>query len=291
MWWVASMPVAPIATTRTDDTDRGIHLLHYSNLHGRSLCPEQLAILKVDGSVQIAGGVIGRGVQGVEVMVLVLDFGTIGDSESHATKDVDYLIGNARQRMEPARGRPPAGQGYVKAFLYFPFLLELAPTQFQGLFDRRTKLAASLSCGRSLFCRKGSDAAHDLTQAALSTRELNPDLLESVHVLRRGNHLFSMRFQCLDLIQHCLTPPQRTIDTSSEGPSAGRSVGMIGKNGTPQVARGSKSTPHRLATYRCDLASSTTDANAPGSRTARSARILRFTAMSAREKAVHQLTV
>jgi hypothetical protein len=162
-------------------------------------------------------------------VILVLDFGTFGDGESHIPEDADYLIRDAGQWMQFARRRPPAWERYIDAFVSIDLFFELALPRCQGLFDHGPKLTAGLSDGRSLGCRQGSDAAHDLAQSASAARELNPDLLESSDVPGRGNQLFSMRLQYLYLIQHCLTPPRRTIGYIS-GNTIG-SVGMIVKRG------------------------------------------------------------
>ena len=60
-------------------------------------------------------GMVGRHVEGLEVVVVVLDLGAVVDLVAHGQEDVLELLPRAGERMQPADGAGAAGEGDVDA--------------------------------------------------------------------------------------------------------------------------------------------------------------------------------
>ena len=58
-----------------------------------------------------------RGIQRVETMVFVFDFGPIGDYKTNLSEASDYVLGDLRQRMKFAQGAAASGQSEISWFL------------------------------------------------------------------------------------------------------------------------------------------------------------------------------
>src|SRR5207302_10756131 len=83
--------------TRDDDTHRWPHLLHGANLHGRSLRAQQnLARYDPEGVLHIAGGVVRRYIEGLEVVVIGFYFRPLYDMEAHLGENLGYFPDGAR---------------------------------------------------------------------------------------------------------------------------------------------------------------------------------------------------
>ena len=114
--------VAAVDAAGHDDPDRRLVRLHVADLHRRGMRAQQRpaivgpAALALDRRRQIqrvlhvARGMLGRHVQRVEAVPLVLDLGTFDDREAHAREDVFHAIAHDGQRMPVAERRAAARQ-------------------------------------------------------------------------------------------------------------------------------------------------------------------------------------
>ena len=78
------------------------------------------ALRDEEGVVQRAGRMIGRRVEGLEVVVLGLDFRPLGDLVAHADEDVLDLPLGLGDEMQTSQRRRPAGKGDVDAVALQP---------------------------------------------------------------------------------------------------------------------------------------------------------------------------
>ena len=67
-------------------------------------------VLQVKRVLRIAGRMIGGSVQRVEAMIFVLDFRAIGDDKTNLAKAAHDVLGDLRERMEPAQARRRPGK-------------------------------------------------------------------------------------------------------------------------------------------------------------------------------------
>ena len=102
--------------------------LHVADLHRRGVRPQQRPhqrravagdrrqrLRQVQRVLHVARGMLGRHVQRVEVVPVVLDLGAFDDREAHAREDLLDPLAHDGQRMAMAEARPAAGQRDVDA--------------------------------------------------------------------------------------------------------------------------------------------------------------------------------
>ena len=114
--------VAAIHTARDDDPDRRLVRLHVADLHRRGVRPQQrpqivgrpLSPWNRRGQIQrvlhVARGMLGRHVERIEAVPLVLDLGPFDDGEPHAREDGFHALAHECQRMPVAEARHRPGQ-------------------------------------------------------------------------------------------------------------------------------------------------------------------------------------
>jgi hypothetical protein len=119
--------VAAIDAAGHDDPDRRLVRLHVANLHGGGVGAEQGAAIvgpaaialnrpgEVEGVLHVARRVLGRHVQRVEAVPLVLDLRPLDDGEAHAREDLLHPVAHDGQRMPVAEPRPASWKRHVDA--------------------------------------------------------------------------------------------------------------------------------------------------------------------------------
>ena len=78
---VGRLPAEDLA--RDDDPDGRLALLHDPDLDGRGVGPEQQVVVDVERVPVVAGRVVGREVEGLEIVVIGLDLRPVLDGEAH----------------------------------------------------------------------------------------------------------------------------------------------------------------------------------------------------------------
>ena len=149
----------------------------------------------------------GRVVEGGEVVVVVLDLGTLDDLVAEADEDVLDLAPGPGQRMqvaEPHRRRP--GQRHVDRLGREP-AVELGPlVPLLGRREQRLELAADLVAGladrAALLRRQLADPAQDRRQLRLAAQEPDPGLLDGGGVRRGLDRRARFGSYRLDPFQH-----------------------------------------------------------------------------------------
>ncbi len=91
--------------------------LHHPDLHRRGMGAEQDAVLalagQVEGVVQVHRRMVGREIEGAEVVPLGLRLGAHRDGEAELAEDGDHLVEHTGDRMERADPAAPARHGEV----------------------------------------------------------------------------------------------------------------------------------------------------------------------------------
>ena len=129
---------------------------------------------------------VGRSVEGLEVVVLGLHLGALGDLVAHADEDILDLPLRLGDEMEMAQGRGPARQADVDALLLqfvHQFLgLQRRSAHFEGLLEFAPDEVSDLSDFGPLGRRKLGDGAEKQGQIGLAAEEANPHALQGSQV-------------------------------------------------------------------------------------------------------------
>ena len=86
--------IAPIHPPRTDDSYRWLYFLHCAYLHGRRVRTKHDIVGDVKRILGIARGMAGWNIQGLEVVIRALDFGTIFDRIAHSDENIFDFAAN-----------------------------------------------------------------------------------------------------------------------------------------------------------------------------------------------------
>ena len=93
-----------------DDADGRLRPLHDPDLDGRGVGPQEQVALDEERVPLVAGRMVGREVEGLEVVVVGLDLGALLDGEAHAEEDpLDLLL--EERRADGAPRRSASGRG------------------------------------------------------------------------------------------------------------------------------------------------------------------------------------
>ena len=173
--------------------------------------------IDVEGVLEHPRRVAGRIVEGREVVVVVLDLGTLRDPVAEADEDVLDLAPRPRQRMEVAEpDRRRARQRHVDP-LRGEAVVELGPlVTLAGLLEQRLELGADLVAGLAdrpaLLGRQLPDAAQDRRQLGLPAEEADPGLLDRSRVARRRDRRAGLVPYPIDPFQHHSSAPVAASD-------------------------------------------------------------------------------
>ena len=103
-----------------DYTDRWLLVLHNVYLNGRGLGTEEnglVCALDVECILSISCRMIGREVQSLENVVIVIDLGTVSDIEAHADEYFSDLVLHLGKGVELSEGSLLAGESDVDLLL------------------------------------------------------------------------------------------------------------------------------------------------------------------------------
>ncbi len=96
--------IATVDGAGSDDPHRRRLLEHGADLHRRGVGPQHDIVGDVEGVLHVAGRMVARDVERLEVVEVVLDLRTFGHPETEAGKDGDDLLGHQGDRVFRARG-------------------------------------------------------------------------------------------------------------------------------------------------------------------------------------------
>ena len=101
---VSEVRIAAIGPPRRDDPDRGLFVLHGADLHRRGMRAQhharRVAFLgQIEGVVHLPGRMLGRDVEGLEIVEVVLNVRAFGDRKAHLPKDSDHFVQSLANRV------------------------------------------------------------------------------------------------------------------------------------------------------------------------------------------------
>jgi hypothetical protein len=95
--------VPPVRRPWSDDPDRRRSVFHGADLHRAGVRAQEAAVGEIEGILLVARRVIGRRIQRVEAVKLVLDVRSFCECETHAAEDLDRASCSWRDRVQRAR--------------------------------------------------------------------------------------------------------------------------------------------------------------------------------------------
>src|SRR5689334_8448046 len=235
---VRDVGVATIDHAGTDDTYRRLLGAHRADLHRRRVRAQECLGRQVERVLHVARGVIARNVQRLEVVGIGLDLRALGHAEAEAGEDRDDLLAHAHQRVHDAARRTSSGQREIRALALALTATFVGAHAVDALREQPFELALGLVGG-------GADARPLLGRQ-------RPERLEDLRQLAGASQVPD--------------PDRLQLGGRRGGADRGARLGRHGFDA--RVA-------HARLQRAWALAVSVSLANAPGSRTASSARTLR----------------
>ena len=156
-------------------------------LHGRRVGAQEPSAIQPERVLHVARWMVGRDVQGVEVVVFGLDLGTVQHCEAERYKELLQFLLDACDRVQVATARSRRGKGEVDPFGFQPraqgCLGERRLAGFERIFQL---LAGAVHYHADALAVVGRELAHVLT-------ELRKATLASERVHARGLQLLRRR--------------------------------------------------------------------------------------------------
>ncbi len=252
---------------RGDDPERWLMGLHVADLHRGGVGAQDLALAafvlrQIEGVVLLARRVLGRDVEGGEVVKVVLDVGADSDAKAHLTEDGDDFLDGLADRMQAADGVGARGQRDVETLLAQAGLqrivLERGPAGLDRRSERRLHLVQRAAHLLALVGRQRAQSFQALGDFTLLAERGDPQALELGQVGRLAHLPGEVALELLETIHRF---------TAASGPAAAGAPGVRATYLPPASAAS---------------ACSASDLKVSGSRMARSERILRSSSMPAR---------
>ena len=109
--WVSSQRIGAVDPPRSDQAKRRASLLHRPDLDRGGVGAQEAAVSEVEGVLHRARGVVRGNVERLEVVIVVLDLGSLDDVEADAGEERLDPIAGQRERMQTSGTLPgvPAG--------------------------------------------------------------------------------------------------------------------------------------------------------------------------------------
>ena len=176
-----------------DHADGHAVFLHGTDLHGRGLGAQQGAglVIQVEGVGPFPGGMVVGSVELGEVIVGLLNLGTVHDLKAHVDEDLFDLIEHGVHGMLVADGGLLAGDGDVQSlilqFLGHGLLGQHGGLGFHGRFHRGADLIGQLSHDGAFFRRELAHLLQNGGQLALLAQILDPQRFQRSGVLGRSD--------------------------------------------------------------------------------------------------------
>ena len=88
-------------------------LFHVADLHRRGMRAQEPVRVEIESIVHRPRRVIRGDIERLEIVIIVLDFGTVGDSEAHAREQCLEAFQRAHDRVRTTLPHTAPGQGHV----------------------------------------------------------------------------------------------------------------------------------------------------------------------------------
>ena len=132
--------------------------------------------------MKVAGRVVGRRVEGVEVVVLIVDFRPVGHGEPHTFEDGHQLFGDPGQRVEHTGHRTPPWERDIYPRGLAGGFLECPSSLVQGRIDGLPRAPRRLTNRGTLLLTEVADATHDRPQLTAAPGEADAKFLQGYGV-------------------------------------------------------------------------------------------------------------
>ena len=203
--------VGAVDAAGAHDAERRLARLHRAGLHGRGVGAQHHVILDIERILRVAGGMVFRQVQQLEVERIQLHLRAFRHVEAHAGEHVDHFVLHLVQRMHRARFGEGTRLGHVDGFareLHFALggaqraaaLVDHRADALAGGVDERAHL-------RALFGAELAHAAQKLRQAALFALKLHAQRLQRGGVVGLFQRFARFGHDLANLILHDSPPP------------------------------------------------------------------------------------
>ncbi len=174
--------VAPVAVAGADHRQGRLAALHHADLAVGSMRAQQHPAGQEKRVLHLARRMVGRKIERLEVVEIVLDILGRDDLEAHRGENIEHLLHHQGQRMKPAARDARAGKGHVQARLCeralergrAQALLERVDT----VFDLAFYLVDELADSRAFFGRDLAHAAHHVRQFAAASEHAHAHRLD-----------------------------------------------------------------------------------------------------------------
>jgi len=197
--------VAPIDASRRDDAHGRSAAFHRPNLHCRSFRPQKHLVGDVETVVVIAGGMVGRDVEGDEVVPFVFHFGTVHDFKAQVGEDGANFVDGQSQGVQTAGHPEASGQGDIQTLFRQP-LLQHPLTQLpfplaEGVFQPLPQGVGFGADAAALVGGQLGEGAQDGIEFALAPQKLPTDFFQRFQRLCGLQGSFRFRPQLAHLLQ------------------------------------------------------------------------------------------
>ena len=159
--------VAAVAASGADDADGRLLGHHGPDLDVGGLGAEEegggveiVAVLEVEVELVLGGarGVVGGGVEGVEVVPDGVDVGAVGDDEAHAAEDGDGGVHDEGDGVLVSESALASGKGDVEGAVGLGLALEAAGGGLEGVLEFLLDGVEGLADGGSVGGGDGAEA-------------------------------------------------------------------------------------------------------------------------------------
>jgi len=179
---VRHVRIDAIDATRRDDPHRRLLSLHHADLHRRGMSPQQPAVAKVKRVVHGPRRMIGRNVEGFEVVPVVFDFRTIFNREAGGAENLLDATAHACYGMQPPAGLAAPGQGDIDGIgveLLFQLLrFQCTASLIQCIGQCRLRLVDGRACDATRFRIHGTEGFQQRGDFALLAQQANANILQ-----------------------------------------------------------------------------------------------------------------
>src|SRR5262245_17638579 len=125
-WRMGKIIIMAINRPRHNNLEWRLPLFHDADLNGRSMGSQKQPSGYKEGILHVSSGVILGKIQGLKVMIIILDVGPTRNFEPHAPENVDDFIHHRSDWVTVAMLQPASGKRNINSlpaqrFLFFSF--------------------------------------------------------------------------------------------------------------------------------------------------------------------------
>ena len=202
--------VGAVGAPRNDDPERRRRVQHGADLHRARMRaqhrPRPGLAGEVEGVHLLARGMLGRNVEGGEIVPVVLDVRPLGPAEAHLAEYLGDLVDGLGDRVQAALRRGPDGERDVDPlFREAPFQLALRQSLLagvDGVGDGLFQTVEGLAPFAPLFGRSLAQALHQLGDGAAAAERAHPHILQRLQAAGRQNGALQLVPERRQFVRH-----------------------------------------------------------------------------------------